>query len=112
MSLTNDLLYLLLLYAVLDESGKLTTTTGILIAVGIMLVDAFCGDGLKRLCGGHKECECEHRDCDDFDNEGGITIRRRRRRNARDCECVRENYCDDCYQGIVALRRGRFDDCV
>lgn len=33
----NNLLYLLLLYAVLDKEGKLSTTTGLLIALGIMV---------------------------------------------------------------------------
>lgn len=36
MSLSNNLLYLLLLYAVLDDN-KLSTTNGILLALGIML---------------------------------------------------------------------------
>lgn len=33
----SNLLYLLLLYAVLDKEGKLGTTTGLLIAVGVMV---------------------------------------------------------------------------
>jgi hypothetical protein len=44
MSITSNLLYLLLLYAVLDKSGKLNVTTGILIALGIMLFSFCCGN--------------------------------------------------------------------
>ena len=52
MSLSNNLLYLLLLYAVLDNDNRLSTTTGILLALGIMLfgccnraINACCGNG-------------------------------------------------------------------
>lgn len=41
MSISNNLLYLLLLYAVLDDSNKLSTTNGILLALGIMLFGYF-----------------------------------------------------------------------
>ena len=37
MNIGNNLLYLLLLYAVLDKDNKLSVTTGLLIAVGIMI---------------------------------------------------------------------------
>lgn len=45
MSITQELLYLLLLYAVLSD-GKLSITTGLLIAFGILLI-APC---FQRLC--------------------------------------------------------------
>ncbi len=41
MSISNNLLYLLLLYSVLDDSNKLSTTNGILLALGIMLFGYF-----------------------------------------------------------------------
>ena len=37
MCTTSNLLYLLLLYAVLDKEGKLSTSTGLLIGIGIMV---------------------------------------------------------------------------
>ena len=37
MGTTSNLLYLLLLYAVLDKDGKLSTSTGLLIALGIIV---------------------------------------------------------------------------
>ena len=46
MNLTNSLLYLLLLYAVLDKDGKLSLNTGLLIAFGILLVNCY----LSRCC--------------------------------------------------------------
>ena len=57
MAFTNDLLYLLLLYAVLDDSNTLTTTTGVLIGAGIMLFNAFFGNGNED---GH-HCHDRHR---------------------------------------------------
>ena len=52
MSLSNNLLYFLLVYAVLDNDNRLSTTTGILLALGIMLfgccnraINACCGNG-------------------------------------------------------------------
>ena len=41
MSISNNLLYLLLLYAVLDDSNRLSTSNGILLALGIMLFGYF-----------------------------------------------------------------------
>lgn len=42
MTIGNNLLYLLLLFAVLDKENKLSVTTGLLIAIGIMLFGACC----------------------------------------------------------------------
>ena len=47
MNLSTSLLYLLLLYAVLDKDGKLSLNTGLLIAFGIMLLNCYFG----RCCG-------------------------------------------------------------
>lgn len=41
MSLSNNLLYLLLLYAVLDKQNNLSLTTGLIIAFGIMLFNCY-----------------------------------------------------------------------
>ena len=46
MNLTSSLLYLLLLYAVLDKDGKLSLNTGLLIAFGILLLNCYFG----RMC--------------------------------------------------------------
>ena len=43
MNLTTSLLYLLLLYAVLDKDGKLSLNTGLLIAFGILLLNCYFG---------------------------------------------------------------------
>ena len=37
MGISSNLLYLLLLYAVLDKEGKLGTSTGLLLGIGIMV---------------------------------------------------------------------------
>lgn len=50
MSLSNNLLYLLLLYAVLDGDNKLSTTNGILLALGIMLF-GYCRAAINACCG-------------------------------------------------------------
>lgn len=42
MNLTTSLLYLLLLYAVLDKNGSLSMTTGLLIGAAILLFSCFC----------------------------------------------------------------------
>lgn len=52
MNIGNNLLYLLLLYAVLDKDNKLSTTTGLLIAVGIMVFSACCNPCGNRCCQG------------------------------------------------------------
>ena len=44
MNLTTSLLYLLLLYAVLDKDGKLSLNTGLLIAFGILLLNCYFGN--------------------------------------------------------------------
>ena len=49
MSLSNNLLYLLLLYAVLDNDNRLSTTTGILLALGIMLFGC-CNRAINACC--------------------------------------------------------------
>lgn len=43
MKITSVLLYLLLLYAVLDKSNKLSVTSGMLIACGALLLNCYCG---------------------------------------------------------------------
>lgn len=47
MSFTQTLLYLLLLYAVLDDKNKLSISTGILIALGIILFGFCCNPQLR-----------------------------------------------------------------
>ncbi len=42
MRITSNLLYLLLLYAVLDKNNRLSVTTGLLIAGGIILFGLCC----------------------------------------------------------------------
>lgn len=41
MNITTSLLYLLLLYAVLDKDGKLSLTTGLIIAFIILLLNCY-----------------------------------------------------------------------
>lgn len=41
MNITTSLLYLLLLYAVLDKDGKLSLTTGLIIAFVILLLNCY-----------------------------------------------------------------------
>ncbi len=48
MNITTSLLYLLLLYAVLDKDGKLSLTTGLIIAFAILLFQCYFGN---RCCG-------------------------------------------------------------
>ena len=49
MNITTSLLYLLLLYAVLDKDGKLSLTTGLVIAFVILLLNCYFGN---RCCSG------------------------------------------------------------
>ncbi len=44
MNVTRSLLYLLLLYAVLDKGNKLSLTTGLTIAFVIMLLNCYFGN--------------------------------------------------------------------
>lgn len=48
MNITTSLLYLLLLYAVLDKDGKLSLTTGLVIAFVILLLNCYFNN---RCCG-------------------------------------------------------------
>lgn len=50
MNLTTSLLYLLLLYAVLDKDGKLSLTTGLIIAFAILLFNCYFNNN-NRCCG-------------------------------------------------------------
>lgn len=50
MSLSDNLLYLLLLYAVLDKEDRISPTTGILVALGVMLF-GYCRSALNACCG-------------------------------------------------------------
>ena len=43
MTLSQNLLYLLLLYSVVDKNNKLSPTTTLLTAVGLMLFEHCCG---------------------------------------------------------------------
>lgn len=49
MNITSSLLYLLLLYAVLDKDGKLSLTTGLCAAFVILLLNCYFGN---RCCNG------------------------------------------------------------
>lgn len=42
MNITNSLLYLLLLYAVLDKDKRLSLTSGLVIAFVILLLNCYC----------------------------------------------------------------------
>lgn len=64
MAFTQNLLYLLLLFAVLDHGNKLTVTSGILIAIGIILF-GFCCDP-RLVC-----CNDDRRR---FNNNGFATV--------------------------------------
>ncbi len=50
MNITTSLLYLLLLYAVLDKDGKLSLTTGLVIAFVILLLNCYFAN---RCCNGN-----------------------------------------------------------
>ena len=50
MNITGSLLYLLLLYAVLDKDKKLSTTTGLVIAFVILLLNCY----LSRCCNSNR----------------------------------------------------------
>ncbi|MEG1706077.1 MAG: hypothetical protein RR086_03410 [Clostridia bacterium] len=55
MPISKSLLYLLLLYAVLDKNNKLSLTTGLTIAFVIMLMSCYlnCCRPRHRSCGGN-----------------------------------------------------------
>lgn len=57
MSITNSLLYLLLLYAVLDKDRKLSLTNGLVIAFVVMLANCYygrrCGNNTSSCCTGN-----------------------------------------------------------
>ncbi len=46
MNISNSLLYLLLLYAVLDNNNNISLTTGLIIAFVILLLQCYCGNNL------------------------------------------------------------------
>ncbi len=50
MNITTSLLYLLLLYAVLDKDGKLSLTTGLVLAFVILLINCYFN---RRCCCGN-----------------------------------------------------------
>ena len=54
MGTTNNLLYLLLLYAVLDKDGKLSTSTGLLIALGVLVCTSGCLNGGNNQCSNYR----------------------------------------------------------
>ncbi|MGN1040515.1 MAG: hypothetical protein ACI4QL_03700 [Candidatus Fimimonas sp.] len=47
MNVTTSLLYLLLLYAVLDKGNTLSLTTGLIIAFVILLLNCFCMNRIR-----------------------------------------------------------------
>lgn len=57
MNITNSLLYLLLLYAVLDKDKKLSLTNGLVIAFVVMLLNCYynrrCGSNNSSCCTGN-----------------------------------------------------------
>jgi len=55
MGTTSNLLYLLLLYAVLDKDGKLSTSTGLLIGIGILVAT-----NLNNGNNGNNCCSCQN----------------------------------------------------
>ena len=52
--LTSNLLYLLLLYAVLDKENRLSTTTGLLAALGIILYGT-CRTAINTCCNNQQQ---------------------------------------------------------
>ena len=61
MGTTSNLLYLLLLYAVLDKEGKLSTSTGLLIGIGIMVATNLNNGNNLLGCNHHTPCGCDRR---------------------------------------------------
>ena len=59
MMLSNNLLYLLLLYAVLDKEDRISPTTGILIALGIMLYGT-CRTAINACCNSPRNTHCNN----------------------------------------------------
>ena len=55
MALSNNLLYLLLLYAVLDKENRISTTTGLLVALGVMLYGT-CRTAINACCNNTNPC--------------------------------------------------------
>lgn len=59
MMLSGNLLYLLLLYAVLDKEDRISPTTGILIALGIMLYGT-CRTAINACCNSPRQGHNSH----------------------------------------------------
>ena len=62
MNLTQELLYLLLLYAVLDKDRKLSLTTGLIIAFAIILLSNY----RQNCCNTQSRCGCNNGCCNNF----------------------------------------------
>ncbi|MBQ2723044.1 MAG: hypothetical protein IJF72_00120 [Clostridia bacterium] len=62
MNLTQELLYLLLLYAVLDKDRKLSLTTGLIIAFAIILLSNY----RQNCCNTQPRCGCNNGCCNNF----------------------------------------------
>ena len=66
MNITKSLLYLLLLYAVLDGGKRLSLTTGLTIAFVIMLLNCYignnlgCNNGRSGWNNGNNNCCCNN----------------------------------------------------
>ena len=66
MNITKSLLYLLLLYAVLDGGKRLSLTTGLTIAFVIMLLNCYignnfgCNNGRSGYNSGNNNCCCNN----------------------------------------------------
>ena len=71
MSFSQNLLYLLLLYAVLDRGNKLSLNTGLIIAFVILLFNCYFGN---RCCNGSRK------------NKGDLAFKKPRRRS-RNVDC-------------------------
>lgn len=62
MNLSGNLLYLLLLYAVLDKDNRLSTTSGLLVALAIMLYGTcrtainVCCNNQRNNCNANNNC--------------------------------------------------------
>ncbi|MBO5772996.1 MAG: hypothetical protein J6R37_04265 [Clostridia bacterium] len=69
MNLTQELLYLLLLYAVLDKDKKLSLTTGLIIAFAIIL---FSNARRNRCC--NDGCNSQNNCCNDGCNNSFASL--------------------------------------
>ena len=74
MMLSGNLLYLLLLYAVLDTEDRLSPTTGLLIALGIMLYGT-CRTAINACCNNSRQGNypnCNNSNCNSNFNQNAF----------------------------------------